>query len=257
MRNKLRCVFGRASVGVILGCAAILAAGCSSTIHDQENVGGVDTLSVDAKQRMLLIGNRGGISPKRVMCTEPMPDAIVAQAAVLAGSANINNPSGISGSGGLSGGSTESAGSIGFRDQSIQMLRDGYYRLCEAYLNGALTKQQYQHMILNADTFMVVVSALQILGSNPVAPAVTISAGSVSASTTAAGAATVQTQPPGTGANAIQQVTPTATSLSPENARMAAQIVDSYLRYRRELDQNLRQDARHPIPSREDELQPE
>ena len=121
------------------------------------------------------------------MCTEPMPDALVARAAVLAGSGGFQQPSGPSGSAGVAGGSSESAASIGYRDQTVQMLRDGYYRLCEAYMNGALTTQQYQDMILNADTFMVVISALQTLGNNPTAPAVAISTGNLSANVPAAG----------------------------------------------------------------------
>lgn len=229
----------RGVVGASLIAWSVLAAGCSSTIHDQDEVGGINTLSVDAKQRMMLVGNRGGISDKRVACTEPMPDAIVARAAVLAGGGNVNNPNGISGGAELAGGSSEAAASIGFRDHTVQMLRDGYFRLCEAYMNGALTKEQYQHMIMNADTFMVVVSALQILGSNPVAPAVTISAGGVSASATAPGGSSSGTASgtitPPTNATNITNVTPTAQQLNPENARMAAQIVHDYLIYRRKL----------------------
>jgi hypothetical protein len=128
----------------------------------------VDTLSIDAMQRLVFVANRSAGDGRRVTCTEPSPDALVARAAMLAANANITNPSGIGGSGGVAGGSSESAASIGFRDHTVQMLRDGYFRLCEAYMNGALNDEQYRHMILNADTFMVVVSALQILGSNPV-----------------------------------------------------------------------------------------
>ncbi len=237
---------------------AIFAAGCSSTIHDIDQVGGVDTLSVDAKQRMMLVGNRGGVSPKRVTCTEPMPDAIVAQAAFAAGSANVNNPSGISGSGGFAGGSSESAASIGFRNQTVQMLRDGYFRLCEAYLNGALTKEQYQAMIENADTFMVVVSALQILGSNPYAPAVTISAGGVSASATPGTAPGAQGQiTPPSGANSIQGTFPSApTTISADQAKMARQIVHDYLVYRQRLFAATHQDLRKSA-LRDQQFQPE
>ena len=253
---------GRVYAVLVTGMIGIVAAGCSSTIHIDDQVGRVDTLSVDAKQRLMLVGNRGGISPKRVTCTEPMPDAIVAQAAFAAGNANVNNPNGISGNGAFAGGSSESAASIGFRNQTVQMLRDGYFRLCEAYLNGALTKEEYQHMMLNADTFMVVVSALQILGSNPYAPAVTISAGSVNASATPGGEVKGGiTVPNGdananTTANAIQTKFPDAPGMTPEQARMAARIDDSNLRYRATLGARaepfLRQSAK-----RDREAQPE
>lgn len=193
----------------------------------------MDTLSIDAKQRRLVfVANRSAGDGRRVTCTEPSPDALVARAAMLAANANITNPSGIGGSGGVAGGSSESAASIGFRDHTVQMLRDGYFRLCAAYMNGALNDEQYRHMILNADTFMVVVSALQILGSNPVAPAVAISAGGVSATAskdTATSSIDSENKSPNL---VIQQVTGTAAPANAENAKMAAQIVRDYLSYR-------------------------
>jgi hypothetical protein len=253
LRGASRGVSG-IGVGVLLA-VAVLAAGCDSTIHRQSNIGGVDTLSLDAKQRLMLVGNRAGYKDDRVTCTEPSPDALVARAAVLAASGSLARPGTpatgdeTTVGGGVSGGTSETAASIGFRDHTVQMLRDGYFRLCEAYLNGALSKEQYEHMITNADTFMVVVSALQILGSNPVAPAVAIQAGGV----TATAAAPAAGQPGGTAsatvaqpsAPVISQVTGTSQT-SAENAAMAKQIVQAYLNYRANLtryvaEQKLRQ----------------
>lgn len=123
-----------------------LAAGCAdSTIHKISAVGDVNTLSLDAKQRLVFVADRSGghhSSHERVTCTEPMPDALVAKAAVLAASGNFQETGGPTVGGNVSGGQTETAGSIGYRDNTIQMLRDGYFRLCEAYLNGAIDKAQ-------------------------------------------------------------------------------------------------------------------
>ncbi len=114
---------------VAVGGFAALAAGCAdSTIHKQSNVGGVDTLSIDAKQRVVFVGERQAGHGERVTCTEPMPDALVARAAVAADSGNITQTGGPSGGGGVSGGSSESAASLSFRNETVQMLRDGYYR---------------------------------------------------------------------------------------------------------------------------------
>jgi len=208
----------------VVALAGLLAAGCDSTIHRQANIGGVDTLSLDAKQRLMLVGNRSGREPGRVTCTEPSPDALVAKAAVLAASGrNLNG-----GDAGLSGGSSEAAASIGFRDHTVQMLRDGYFRLCEAYLNGAIDKAQYAEMIRNIDTFMVVVSALQIVGTNPVTPAVAISAGTLSAKAVG-GNADVGGEPSKAVGILFQEVKSGET----KNAQAAAQIVRDYLDYRR------------------------
>lgn len=177
-----------------------------------------------------------------------MPDALVARAAVAAASGNFSQPTGgASGGGSVSGGSSESAASLSFRNETVQMLRDGYYRLCEAYMNGALTRKQYQHMILNADTFMVVISALQTLGSNPVAPAVAINAGGVSASIPKDGTTTTTITAPTGEVTKIANVQGTngAGARDAKSAEMAAQIVSGYLRYRMILGREMaREDAR-------------
>src|SRR5262249_22001272 len=117
--------------------------------------------------------------PKLVRCAEPSPDALVATQSVLSASANAQNigTSGAGGSAALAAKTAESAASLGFRDSSIQMLRDSYFRLCEAYMTGVLSDKEYGHMVENADTYLAVASALQIMGSNPVAPGVAISSG--------------------------------------------------------------------------------
>jgi hypothetical protein len=154
---------------------------CSGAIHNEANIGGADTLSLDARQRLLLVGDRqyGGAPSKRVRCAEPSPDSLVAMQSVLSASGNASNvgSANASGSGALAARTAESAASIGYRDSSIQMLRDAYFRLCEAYMNGVLSDREYGHMVENADAYLAVSSALQIIGSNPVAPAVAISAG--------------------------------------------------------------------------------
>ncbi|EJN10829.1 hypothetical protein PMI42_05844 [Bradyrhizobium sp. YR681] len=221
--------------------AAVLSgfslAACDSVIHRIDNVGGVDTLSIDAKQRMMLVGNRQsshGATPTRVTCSEPSPDALVAKAAVLSANANVAMPTGEgSGSGGLAGGMSESAASIGFRNHTVQMLRDGYFRLCEAYLNGALSRGRYEEMVANADTFMAVVSALEVLGAQPVAPGVAISAGGISASAKDA-TASIDSKAPGI---LFSQVT----GQKPDgaNAKVVGEIVRSYLAYRANLNREV------------------
>jgi len=238
--------FSKSSAGFVPAAAmlvALLMSGCGSTIHIQENVGGVDTLSVDAKQRMMLVGTRPptrkGDYPIPVTCTEPAPDALVARAAALSANATINPPTGeAGGSGGLAGGSSESAASIGFRNQTVQMLRDGYYRLCEAYLNGAISHDRYESMIANADTFMAVVAALEVLGSQPVAPGVAISAGSTSANSKDGTAGVTQT---GDGKGATIVFSQPVVGQKPDgaNAKVVGDVVRAYLNYRERLNHQI------------------
>ena len=213
-------------------CVVALAGGCAdSTIHTKDNVGGVDTLSLDAKQRLVLVGDHQDGRGERITCTEPMPDALVARAAVLAASGNFSRGTDLTVGAGVSGGSSETAGSIGYRDHTIQMLRDGYFRLCEAYMNGAIHRDQYESMVRNADTFMVVISALQVIGSNQVAPPVTLAAGTVTTSTDKDGK--TETKIEGQKAEAGKPADPKAAADA--NAKTAYKIVYAYLKYRAAL----------------------
>jgi hypothetical protein len=77
----MRCMKLRANLNypkyLLVVTLPFLIFGCDSTMHKIANVGGVDTLSTDAKQRLVFVGMRaddhGG--SKRVTCGEPSPDA--------------------------------------------------------------------------------------------------------------------------------------------------------------------------------------
>lgn len=136
---------------------AILTAGCADlmSIHNRYSLNGVEALSIDAKQRVVYsVEKKYGDGPNakawKAFCAEPSPDALAA----------------ISASGGLSAesaqkalsaafGGSEAAGSIGLRTQTIQILRDAMYRLCEGYASGAMDnvafsrmQRRYQHIML-------------------------------------------------------------------------------------------------------------
>jgi hypothetical protein len=247
--KRSRAARARVGMACAIFCGALLA-GCRSTIHIAEQVGGVDTLSIDAKQRLMTVGDRVYYNKidkrwesKRVTCTEPSPDAIVAKAAVFAANANVSGE--MAGAGGLAGGSSESAASIGYRDHVVQMLRDGYFRLCEAYMNGALSENAYKRVVRSVDAFMVVVSALQVLGANPVAPAIAITPGAVSANAT-----TLATSISGATGVIDNQAFSNLTlairnagmrdGISAENAAAAQQIITEFLSYRARVAMQVR-----------------
>ena len=60
---------------------------------------------------------------------------------------------------------SEAAANIGLRTQTIQTLRDGFYRVCEAYMNG-LSQEQYSIMLRRFQTNMIALLAIeQLTGS--------------------------------------------------------------------------------------------
>lgn len=89
-------------------------------------------IHLDAQQRLVMVNSLGAY------CAEPSPDALAAYAASL--SAGVSKLG--AGSASLSQALQSSAASIGLRTQSITLMRDNLYRLCEAYTNGRLTDKQ-------------------------------------------------------------------------------------------------------------------
>ena len=114
---------------------------------------------IDAEQRAVL-SNKRSDRDLRVVCAEPAPDALSAIAAQAGVSvSDISNA--VSAEGGVS----EAAANIGLRTQTIQTLRDGFYRVCEAYMNG-LSEEQYSIMLRRFQTNMIALLAIeQLTGS--------------------------------------------------------------------------------------------
>lgn len=172
-------------VATTLSCSLALAA-CSNgggTIYRKDKIGPYNVIALDARQRLVLQGEKideNGITHP-VICTEPSPDAISAQAISLAASANVPVSVGPNGSpqtvsGQVSGGLAETVASIAMRTETIQLLRDGYFRLCEAYINGAINSDDYKGTLYFIDEFIATVMAIEAIGGTTQTAPVAISA---------------------------------------------------------------------------------
>ena len=156
--------------------------GCTSYIFRTFDVDRGDNLSIDARQRVVLVTHKGGKTRDRtVVCTEPSPDALTAQAASGSASGSATLPSAAEGatgqssfSGSIAGASSEAAASIAMRSQTIQLLRDGLFRACEAYMNGAIDQHQYNIVLLNIDKLMITLLGVDAIGGTPTTAAVTL-----------------------------------------------------------------------------------
>lgn len=154
---------------VTVAFAVLPLMGCANYIFRPFNIDDANSISVDAKQRMVLVTHRGGKSGDRtVVCTEPSPDAISALATSAAANVSATLPSGGGAQGsGAAGGSfamNEAVASIAMRSQTIQLLRDGLFRACEAYMNGAIDHHQYNVVLLNIDRLMVTLLGVDAIG---------------------------------------------------------------------------------------------
>ncbi|MHA7872353.1 MAG: hypothetical protein ACX939_08390, partial [Hyphococcus sp.] len=93
------------------------------------------------------------------MCAEPSPDALSALAASGGLAAEVFGQ----GKGQIQAALAESAGSIGLRTQSIQLMRDAMYRLCEGYMNGALGNAAFETLHRRFQNSMVAILAIEQL----------------------------------------------------------------------------------------------
>jgi hypothetical protein len=114
-------------------------------------------VAVDAKQRVILVAQR---EDSTKFCAEPSPDALAAIGASLAASGQYGEIETM-----LQAAIAESAGSFGVRNATIQFLRDGLYRLCEAYINGAIDEFEYSRMANKYEDIMVTLLAVEKLTS--------------------------------------------------------------------------------------------
>jgi hypothetical protein len=173
-------LFGEADVvrywdlALVIGSVAL--GGCSSTIFkpfdaDQGSV------SLDARQRTIISVERGTAAEShRVVCAEPSPDALATMAASAAASAGVSGLPQLPGSAELASSftSAEQAALIGARNSTIQLLRDGLYRACEAYMNGALGDFGYGLVLVNYGRVMVSLLTADGLAHPPMMPPVVI-----------------------------------------------------------------------------------
>lgn len=170
---------GLARVLAVIGSTLVVAS-CGanfSTAYRTYSVEGTSgeptrpqSIVIDAKQRAILAApvdrNRigAGASARDVfICAEPSPDALSAISASFAGSFG-----GIFGPGeevqaALASSFSETAAQLGVRNATIQLLRDGLYRQCEAYMNGLIDKPYYEQIANKYVNAMLILLATEEL----------------------------------------------------------------------------------------------
>lgn len=138
-----------------------------------KQVGDTDALLTDAEQRIVVARpfsriDHGRVVPKELLCAEPSPDVAKvfsksfnfsgalsavakAQEAPVQGAVNT--------SGAASAATAQALAQLTNRLATIQLLRDGLYRACEAYANGALSEVTYAVILSGyADTMVTLMS---------------------------------------------------------------------------------------------------
>lgn len=122
------------------------------------------SVALDVKQRVVFSQVRHGQDadkkPTRdvVVCAEPSPDALTVLGA--SGGLSLSNGEQLANA---SAGLAESGAFVGLRTQSIQLLRDAMYRLCEGYAAGAVSTTDYAAMQRRYQSTMMGLIAIEQL----------------------------------------------------------------------------------------------
>lgn len=170
----------KATIAALIG-SSLLASGCASvgnltSIYRTPDLQGGRSVVLDAEQWAVLNIPWPADTDPHAVCAMPSPDALAAAAA--AGGLNVEASEANTGSAGGAAtfGIGESAASIGLRTQSIQLLRDAMYRLCESYANGAINSVQYNVMMRRHQNNMIAILAIEQLTGAVAAQNVAVSA---------------------------------------------------------------------------------
>ncbi len=118
------------------------------------------SVSIDVKQRVIFSQKRiaNGKPEKNVVCAEPSPDALT----VLGVSGGLTLSDGNKAANAAAG-LAESGAFVGLRTQSIQLLRDAMYRLCEGYAAGAVGDSDFAAMQRRYQSTMMGLIAIEQL----------------------------------------------------------------------------------------------
>src|SRR5262245_8573836 len=153
---------------------SLLLAGCGANYTTAYRTfepveGGPNSALIDAKQRALFAtpGPTGSDGKetyrKTLICAEPSPDALSAISSSLSASFGGLFPSGQQIQAALAAALSETAGQLGVRNATIQLLRDGMYRQCEAYMNGLIGRDYYEQIANKYVNAMVALLAIEQL----------------------------------------------------------------------------------------------
>jgi len=177
---------------IVIAITSLTLSGCianMNSVRHKFKISDEKSQLIDVKQRGIFISSteekiEEGTGDKKItrtirhpiVCAEPSPDAMSAYAAEMAAKGGSEGKA----YGELSAAMQESASFIGMRTASIQALRDYGYRICEAYMSGAINEIQYESLLRRYQKNLVVLFTIeQLSGVNRVPTIALISQGAV------------------------------------------------------------------------------
>ncbi len=174
----------------IFTCACVVSlSGCGNwdAVHMDHNFSNNNSVTIDIKSRAIISNDanvektytKDGKTYKETgkltrVCAEPSPDAMTAYAAQLSAKKEGADNLGL----GLTGSYQGSAAFVGMRTQTIQLLRDQLYRLCEANMNGWIDQDKYEMLVTRNQRNTIALMAIENLAQTTQVPVVTLTSSS-------------------------------------------------------------------------------
>jgi murein L,D-transpeptidase YcbB/YkuD len=169
--------------GLAISALAVVLAACSNSDFRAEHrtLATSDVLATDAGARLVTatpiingVDNTGRFKPHQVNCAEPSPDVAKAIQAAFSSGVSVD----VSGqqattpemqakvANAIAASRSEALAQLTERLPTIQLLRDGLFRACEAYSNGALSPISYALVLSRyGDTMVTMLGSEMIAGT--------------------------------------------------------------------------------------------
>lgn len=147
-----------------------LATGCAnlSTVFREFDLERGKSVTVDAQQRAILVNrvvDEAG-QQRSIYCAEPSPDSLFAIGASFGGGGSVALASGAKGDAGVAQALVSAASdALSARNATIQLLRDGLYRACEAFASGALTRLEYAEVTWRYQKMVLAALSIELVAN--------------------------------------------------------------------------------------------
>ena len=141
----------KAALALML-CATLTLGGCTIPRLTTRTLQAEDRIVTGVERQSTIEGLRQNV---RIICPEPSPDALKA----IAASGSLSKADILA----ISGAYQESGANIGLRTQSIQLLRDQLYSMCQSYANGVIDRNTYMMYLTRNQRNTVAILAIEQL----------------------------------------------------------------------------------------------
>ena len=154
-------------LGAILAVGGLALSACDTDlgepIFNRFSTADQESVSIDAHQRAIITTTLDKRA-RTIYCAEPSPDAFASIGRTIAGSLAAGNEAQQRFAAGLSDSVVKQASNdLSSRNATIQLLRDGLYRACEAYASGALRPNEYVGIVGQYQNVILALLSIEFL----------------------------------------------------------------------------------------------